>query len=242
MKDYVVYLHKNKTNGKLYVGITNDVDRRWRCGGIEYKPQNGERQRPFWNAIEKNGWDGFEHEILESGLTAEQAYERERFFISLFRSRNRRFGYNVAEGGNGGRVYQEHPRGMAGKHHSDEKKRQQSELMKKLNAEGKMKWKNGHPKGMKGKHHSEEFKSRLRAIPSGEHPSAKPVVIEYRDGREERFECLKYLSQHLGIDKTTLTKTIKSGKPYVLSKHCYKNLENLRKIEGAKIYYQTTSR
>ena len=238
--DYVVYMHRCKENGKIYIGKTNDIKRRWRSNGIEYKPGKGEENnRPFWNAIKKYGWSCFEHIILEKGLNDEEASEKEKLYIQLYDSRNKSKGYNIAEGGNGGLIYKEHPRGMKGKHHSEEKKLKQSELMKRLNAEGKCgnNWKNGHPRGMLGKHHSEEFKERLRAIKPDKHPSARKTVVEYANGMTEQFGCLKYCSEALKISESTLITVIKSNKPYKISKNCYSNRENLKKIEGARIYY-----
>jgi len=238
--DYVVYMHRCKQNGKIYIGKTNNIKRRWHSNGIEYKPGKGEENnRPFWNAIKKYGWSCFEHIILEKGLTDEEASEKEKLYIQLYDSRNKSEGYNIAEGGNGGLIYKEHPRGMKGKHHCEEKKLKQSELMKRLNAEGKCgnNWKNGHPRGMLGKHHSEEFKERLRAIKPDKHPSARKTVVEYANGMTEQFGCLKYCSEALKISESTLITVIKSNKPYKISKNCYSNLENLKKIEGARIYY-----
>lgn len=54
MNNYVLYKHTNRHNGKVYIGITNNVSRRWRNNGIEYKPQKGNTSR-FWNAIKNMG-------------------------------------------------------------------------------------------------------------------------------------------------------------------------------------------
>ena len=35
--DYCVYVHVNKINGELYIGITNDLKSRWRNNGAAYK-------------------------------------------------------------------------------------------------------------------------------------------------------------------------------------------------------------
>ena len=239
-KNYVVYKHTCKSNGKVYIGITNNVERRWRCNGIEYKPSHDENQnRPFWNAICKYGWDNFEHAIIEKELSFEEACEQEKYYISLYEATDRDKGYNISSGGNGGLIYKEHPRGMLGKHHSEKKKQQQRELMKRLNEEGKVgnNWKNGHPRGMLGKHHSEEYKERLRNIPSGKHPSARKTAIKYSDGTIKVYECQKYLIEDLGVSNSTVIKIMKSGKPYEINPNCRSNLENLRKIEGATIYY-----
>lgn len=54
--NYTVYVHVNKINGKMYVGITSQtVEQRWRQGkGYKHCVF-------FYRAIEKYGWDGFEH-------------------------------------------------------------------------------------------------------------------------------------------------------------------------------------
>lgn len=243
MGTFSVYCLTHKLTGKKYIGMTSDIKRRWRSHGVEYKHEGcliGE-------IISRDGWDAFRHEVLCSHLSAEQASEKEKYYIALYNTRNPEKGFNVAEGGHGeniGTLYTEHPKGMLGKHHREEKKQKQRELMRKLNNEGKCgaTWKNGHPRGMLGKHHSEEFKERLREIPPDKHPSARPVAIEYQNGRIEQYGCLKYLSMATGVSESTLIKTIKSGKPYRISLNTYRNLENLRKIENAKIYYQIIPR
>lgn len=240
MKDYSVYMHRCKENGKVYIGMTNNIDRRWKCNGIEYKPQDrDENNSRFWNAIKKYGWNNFEHIIIETGMSFEECAEREKYYIKLYNSQDKSREYNIADGGNGGHIYSEHPKGMLGKHHNEAKRKAQSDLMKKLISEGKCGavWKNGHPKGMLGKHHTEEYKQRLRNIPPDKHPSARKVVIQYPDGRKQQYGCLKYLSEDIKVNESTLIKTIKSNVPYKINKRCHKNLENLSKIEGCKIYY-----
>lgn len=62
--NYTVYMHTNKTNLKRYIGITGQtVQERWRDG-------KGYKSCILFNrAIQKYGWDGFEHEIVASNLT-----------------------------------------------------------------------------------------------------------------------------------------------------------------------------
>jgi len=67
--DYVVYMHRCKQNGKIYIGKTNDIKRRWRSNGIEYKPGKGEENnRPFWNAIKKYGKRSFIYSCMTLGI------------------------------------------------------------------------------------------------------------------------------------------------------------------------------
>lgn len=241
MNDYCVYMHKNKINGKIYIGITNDPKRRWKNGGIEYKPHDGRiTERPFWNAICKYGFDNFEHIIIENNLTKEEAFEKEKYYISKYKSRERNIGYNIACGGNGGKIYIEHPKGMKNKHHTKEWGEEHSKHIKEAAKRGAYKnmWKEKeHPRGMLGKHHTEEFKQKLRSIPTDEHPSAKKVEIIYPDGTIKKYGSFKSLCIDKGIGKGVARRIIKSNKPYYIPKSCHSNLENLKKIEGCIIKY-----
>lgn len=93
---YCVYIHKNRINGKQYCGITSQSpENRWRDGGGY--PHN----QHFQNAISKYGWDCFEHIILCSGVTREEACALEREYISKYNLTNPDNGYNQTNGGEG---------------------------------------------------------------------------------------------------------------------------------------------
>lgn len=92
---YTVYQHKNKLNGKMYFGITSRSPiERWGSNGANYKSTPH-----FYSAIQKYGWDNFEHNILRENLTKEEACSIEKELISKYKTQDRRFGYNVLEGG-----------------------------------------------------------------------------------------------------------------------------------------------
>ena len=94
-----VYVHTNKINGKRYVGITSEKpSTRWGRGshytGCRY----------FYFAVQKYGWDNFDHEIIISGISKRLAEEMERGLIEHYKTRDRKYGYNIQVGGisNGG--------------------------------------------------------------------------------------------------------------------------------------------
>ena len=92
---YTVYQHKNKINGKIYIGITmQKPEIRWGKNGNNYKSSPH-----FYSAIQKYGWDNFEHNILFTGLTKEEVCLKEQELIQYFNSMNREFGYNSTSGG-----------------------------------------------------------------------------------------------------------------------------------------------
>ena len=95
MAQYCIYCHTNKINGKQYIGLTseNPPSKRWGSNGINYK-----QCTCFYGAIQKYGWNNFEHIILEENLTAEQAEQLEKYYIKLYNTMVPN-GYNLTSGG-----------------------------------------------------------------------------------------------------------------------------------------------
>lgn len=88
-----MYIHKNKINNKVYVGQTRQtLQERWRKDGKGYK-----KQIKFWNAIQKYGWNNFEHIIVEENILPEDIDQKEKDLIIQYNSIEN--GYNVEPGG-----------------------------------------------------------------------------------------------------------------------------------------------
>lgn len=88
---YCVYMHKNKINGKIYVGQTiygDNPNFRWK-NGKGYKGNNN-----FWNDLQKYGWDNFEHCIIQNNLSLKEANELEKLKIAEFNAKDLKYGYN----------------------------------------------------------------------------------------------------------------------------------------------------
>lgn len=96
MKTYCIYKH-TLPNQKVYIGQTCDIKRRWRASSYVGNCL-------FYNAIQKYGWENITHEILEDNLTLEEANEKEKYYITLYQSTNRQYGYNLRAGGEGGGI------------------------------------------------------------------------------------------------------------------------------------------
>lgn len=91
---FSIYCHTNKINNKKYIGITSKEPKiRWN-NGLGYK-----KGQYFYKAIEKYGWDGFEHEVLYSNMTKEEAQLKEIELIKKYKTNKSDFGYNRTKGG-----------------------------------------------------------------------------------------------------------------------------------------------
>lgn len=92
-----IYLHRNKLNNKVYIGqtIQQNLEDRWK-NGKGYKTCYY-----FYNAIQKYGWDNFEHIILEQSedWTQEELNIKEKEYIVKYQANNPQYGYNITEGG-----------------------------------------------------------------------------------------------------------------------------------------------
>lgn len=93
-----IYKHRNKVNGRVYIGITkNKPYKRWK-NGEGYRLVKGD----FYADIQKYGWDSFEHEILYEDLSYDEAIKKERELVATYKSNQPEFGYNLTQGGRSG--------------------------------------------------------------------------------------------------------------------------------------------
>ena len=136
---YTVYSHINKINSKIYVGIT--CQEPWTK---RFNSKDGSGYKScilFYNAIQKYGWNNFEHKILATCEEENAAKELERYYIALYKSNDKNFGYNIMEGGQTQRYPQSikekiskankgKPSPSKGKVMSEEQKRKISEAQK----------------------------------------------------------------------------------------------------------------
>lgn len=150
---YIVYKHTTPNN-KVYIGITGgSIKDRWRNNGNGYK-----KNKHFYSAILKYGWENIKHEILFDNLTKEEACNKEIELIAFYKCNQRDYGYNSAIGG-------EINRGIK---RSEEMKKRISDTLKKRYLTEK-------PYNY-GKHLKEETKQKLRAANLGKKMSEETKI------------------------------------------------------------------
>lgn len=100
-----IYKYTNKINGKIYIGQTNNIQKR----------QNGHKSAAnniknhsyadaFHSAIRKYGYENFSFEVLEEASDEkgrDYLNDREKYYIQYYHSLCSENGYNITSGGDG---------------------------------------------------------------------------------------------------------------------------------------------
>lgn len=177
---YCVYAHINKINGKIYIGQTkhgDNPDKRWGSNGVHYQTQIY-----FYRAIQKWGWDNFEHEIIASHLTSEEADKFEKLLIDKLKTTDENFGYNLSSGGKSyvmtDEIKQKLSESHKGRVFSEERKAQMSITSKTM-------WEN------------EEFRKRASQKHSGENNAMFGITPKERMDKETYDSWLKQTVERL---------------------------------------------
>lgn len=90
-----IYQITNLINNKQYIGLTNNIKRRW----SNHKCSN-DPNMVIAKAIQKYGVNNFKFEILLRNLTIEEARQKEQEYIKVKNTKVPN-GYNVSDGGEG---------------------------------------------------------------------------------------------------------------------------------------------
>ena len=87
-----IYKIENKLNGKVYIGQSNNIERRFQ----EHQTKGTSSRIPVDIAIQKYGKENFTYEVIEE-TSIEKLNEAEKFWIQKFNSVED--GYNCSIGG-----------------------------------------------------------------------------------------------------------------------------------------------
>lgn len=183
-RPWKVYVHINKANDKAYVGVTSkaNVNHRWGNG-------RGYKESPFfYSAIEKYGWEGFDHIIIRDDLSEQEAKQMEKDLIKCWRTQEREFGYNLTSGGDGTPDY----------HPSEETRRKLSEARRRENLSEETLRRRS--EGLRGRKFTEEHKKKISQSLS------IPILMFTKDGEFIReFPSAKIAEKELGISHSHIS-------------------------------------
>lgn len=168
---YTVYCHINKINNKRYIGITSQKpEKRWACG------EGYKTCRLFYNAINRYGWNNFEHHIWFTNLDKFTAENYEKCLISYYKTTDPKYGYNLESGGNCKTLSEETKRKMSVSHKGIPCSESAKDKLRKLH---------------KGKSLSEEHRHKLSESHKGKEQS-----IEQIEKRRQKLIGQKRTNRH----------------------------------------------
>lgn len=88
-----IYKTTNLINNKIYIGKEEKYRKGYLGSGKLIK-----------NAILKYGVENFKKEIIDTAKNRKELREKEKYWISFYKSNNRDIGYNISIGGDGGQL------------------------------------------------------------------------------------------------------------------------------------------
>lgn len=188
-RNYIVYCHLFP-NGKRYIGITKNIQDRWRTDGKGYY-----RQQFIYRSITKYGWDNIKHIILAKNLLISEACKLEEFFINKYNTTQRDNGYNRTLGGEAN-IPSEETKQLISLNHADCK---------------------GELNSFFGKQHSEKTKQKISqnhdyTLQSGMfHVHSKPVICF---DTCQLFSCANAVDKYFKLFHDTANKICRLLKVY----------------------------
>ena len=159
-----IYKVTNKINGKVYIGQSVDIGRRWR------QHMTAEDDIYFHKAIQKYGVENFEWEVIEQ-CKKKDLDEREIYWIEYYDSFNK--GYNCTRGGDGVSGGEDHPRWKGGVSSDEDYCRQYSKQYYQVNKEQK-------------KQYYEENKDKIKEYKEANKEKKREYNRQYREANKEK--------------------------------------------------------
>lgn len=223
-RNYKLYVHISPSN-KRYYGITCQKYAKYRWdSGHGYR-----NNKHFTNAINKYGWENFQHLVLFDNLTKEEACLLEQCYIALYDTTNPKYGYNNSLGGEHGLASEHTKKKISENNAKYWKGKQLTEETRKKMSENHADFK-GKNNPMYGKQFTEEHKKKLSEAKKGKYTGknspnyGKQFTEEHRNKISEAKKGQKLTEE----TKKKISEANKGENNYMYGKH--HNEETKKKI------------
>jgi group I intron endonuclease len=155
-----IYCIECLINNKKYIGKSKNIKKRLSKHQTMLK-KNTHENKHLQSAYNKYGKENFSFYILEECEESEVS-EKEKYYIKIFKTKDREFGYNCTDGGEEGFTF------------SDETKKRMSDNHANFSGENHPFW---------GQHHTDDAKEQMRLLKMGENnPNyGKPMSKERKE-------------------------------------------------------------
>lgn len=230
---YTVYMHISP-NKKIYIGITKQSPKNRFQNGLGY------RKSPyFWKAINKYGWEKFEHKILFENLSKKDAEQKEIELIAEYKSNDRQYGYNIANGGNCKETISEETRekirkSRIGKKATLESRVKMSISQKNISLESRLKKSISHI----GKKHSQETKDKIGKAHKNKINSKESIEKMILAKSSKSKEIYQYDKNKTLIKKWSSASRIEAETPF-LKKHIVECAKGIKSTAYGYLWFYT---
>jgi len=178
-----IYKVTNKINGKVYIGQSVDIGKRWS------QHMTAKDDIYFHKAIQKYGVENFEWEVIEQ-CKKKDLDEREIYWIEYYDSFNK--GYNCTKGGDSGPVLhgEDNPNWKGGISSDPEYQKQYNETNKEKIKEKKKEYDKQHYEANKekAKQHVKEYYEANKEKKKEYREAHKEKAKEYREAHKEKMK------------------------------------------------------
>ena len=192
-----IYKVTNKINGKVYIGQSVDIGRRWR------QHMTAEDDIYFHKAIQKYGVENFEWEVIEQ-CKKKDLDAREAYWIEYYDSFNK--GYNCTKGGDGVSGGEDHPRWKGGisldPEHLKQYSKQYNKQYYEVNKEELKEYREANKEKKKeyNKQYRDANKENIKQYREANKEKIKQQMKEYYEAHKEELKekrKQRYLNQQL---------------------------------------------
>lgn len=201
-EDYCgIYCIENIIDGKKYIGQAKGIKARWMHHKSELR-NNSHHNNYLQNAWNKYGENNFIFNILEQ-CDCSKLDERECYYIDMYNTTNRAFGYNLKTGGqNGGCCWADdartrHSQKFIGHAVSEESRRKISKNHADIS---------GANNPMYGKTHTQETKNKISTINKGRKSAKRNCAPVYCVEMNKVFIDATEAAKELNIDGSAILK------------------------------------
>lgn len=198
-----IYCIENLTTNKKYIGQSIDIKDRWRRHISELNNNNHHNDylQKAWN---KYGEYDFEFYVLEYCDNSD-LNNKEIYYIDLYNTMDREYGYNLKSGGQDHNYQCEEVRNKISE--ANKKIYQNSDLRKIRSIDALNQWSNpeikakivGKNNGMYGKHHTEEAKKKMSEKKKGKLSPKRDLTPVLCIELNKIYDCAAVAARELNI-------------------------------------------
>jgi group I intron endonuclease len=249
----IIYKATNNKNGKVYIGQT--IDTLVKRKNSHKNPDKKRKKSYFYNSIKKYGWENFEWEILEYCDSKDELDQTEIFYIWFYCSLNKKYGYNIRDGGARGKQAESSKKKSSKSHKGlpvwnkgkklenhcwcKGKTKETCDILfkagikiSKIRKEKKLGC--GSNNGMYGKHHTKETKLKLK-----EKKFNKSITIEkILELQQQGFTQIEIAIELFCSEKTIRNRLKQYKKEGNIEKNIIDNTQILKLLESGLNYAQ----